>query len=137
KEGRLYPWGAAQPSGQRLNACGSECSKMLSERLEKAGKSPWPAMFADDDAAPATAPVGHYPAGATEAGVMDLAGNVWEWTDSLYCPYRDPSCGDSRRVLRGGGWDTTERLNVRAARRYPSSPNARGKSVGFRCAKTL
>ena len=31
-------------------------------------------------------------------GMADMAGNVWEWTDSLYDPY-------SYRVLRGGGWE--------------------------------
>ncbi len=133
-EGRLYPWGNASPSGQRLNACGPECSQMLTERRKAVGKGLWPAMYQDDDAAPATAPVGHYPAGATPAGVMDLAGNVWEWTESAYCRYDEADCGDSRRVLRGGGWDATERQDVRAARRYPSAPAARGRSIGFRCA---
>jgi formylglycine-generating enzyme required for sulfatase activity len=67
---------------------------------------------------------------------MDLAGNVWEWTDSPYCFYDEESCGDSRRVLRGGGWDTTDSENVRATHRLPSAPTVRGKSIGFRCAKT-
>ncbi|MFT3768183.1 MAG: SUMF1/EgtB/PvdO family nonheme iron enzyme [Minicystis sp.] len=137
KEARTYPWGQAPPSGERLNACGAECSRMLTERREKVGKGPWPAMYGDDDSAPATAPVGRRPAGATPAGVLDLAGNVWEWTESPYCPYGKDDCGDSRRVLRGGGWDTTESQDVRAARRYPSAPTARGRSIGFRCAKTL
>jgi formylglycine-generating enzyme required for sulfatase activity len=136
-EGRLYPWGGAPPSGERLNACGPECSLALNERLKEVGGSPWPQMYQDDDKAPFTAPVRSYPAGATPAGLMDMAGNVWEWTESAYCPYGKDDCGESRRVLRGGGWDTTESRDVRAARRYPSAPAARGKSVGFRCAKTL
>lgn len=110
---------------------------MLTERREAVGKGPWPAMYGADDAAPRTAPVGRYPSGATPAGVFDLAGNVWEWTASPYCPYGKDDCGDSRRVLRGGGWDTTESQDVRAARRYPSAPTARGRSIGFRCAKAL
>ncbi|WP_239165831.1 formylglycine-generating enzyme family protein [Catellatospora citrea] len=36
------------------------------------------------------APVGAYPAGATPQGVLDLAGNVWEWTAS--------------QVMGGGRW---------------------------------
>jgi formylglycine-generating enzyme required for sulfatase activity len=139
-QGRTFPWGEDQPNGTRLNACGEECSRMLSEKLEKLGKGTWPSMHTDNDRAETTSPVGQYTAGATDQGVQDLAGNVWEWTDSKYCPYPFDStgdCGDSRRVLRGGGWDTTEILNVRSARRYPSAPTARGKSLGFRCAVQL
>ena len=137
RAGSPYPWGSDPPAATRLNACGSECSRMLTARLAELGKGAWPSMYDEDDSAPATAPVGSYPAGATPAGVLDLAGNVWEWTESPYCPYGKPDCGDSRRVLRGGGWDTTERSEVRAARRYPSSPTARGRSIGFRCARSL
>lgn len=135
---RSYPWGNSAPSAARLNLCGSECSKMLATRL---GKTSQTALLVNEsyvDSATTTAPVGSYPAGATPEGLLDLAGNVWEWTASPYCPYpfrTDGDCGDSRRVLRGGGWDTTEHLDVRAARRYPATPSARGKSVGFRCAK--
>ncbi len=135
---RSYPWGNSAPSAARLNLCGSECSKMLAKRL---GKTDRAVPLVDEgyiDSATATAPVGSYPEGATPEGLLDLAGNVWEWTASPYCPYPfrvDGECSDSRRVLRGGGWDTTEHLDVRAARRYPATPSARGKSVGFRCAK--
>ena len=42
-----------------------------------------------------TSPVGVFPGGDTEAGIMDLTGNVWEWTISLFesYPYR---VGDGR-----------------------------------------
>ena len=135
-ETRTYPWGFTPPAGERLNACGAECSRMLTDRFEKAGKGPWPAMHPGDDSAPSTAPVGRYPAGASPAGVLDLAGNLWEWTESHYCPYGADDCEDSRRVLRGGGWDTVDSQFVRSAHRRPSAPTARGWSIGFRCAKS-
>lgn len=137
KDAWTFPWGQAPPSGERLNACGAECSRMLTERLEAVGKPPWPRMYDDDDSAPATAPVGRYPAGASPAGALDLAGNVWEWTETHYCPYGKEDCDDSRRVLRGGGWDTVQSQYLRAAHRLPSAPTARGWSIGFRCAKSI
>jgi serine/threonine-protein kinase len=90
----------------------------------------------------ATTPVGSYPQGASPYGVMDLAGNVWEWTSSLYKPYPYDS-GDGRedltargsRVERGGGWYTPE-WHARTTRRTASGHVYRRFSdLGFRCAK--
>ncbi|MDQ1353937.1 MAG: hypothetical protein QG657_4246, partial [Acidobacteriota bacterium] len=47
----------------------------------------------------ATTPVGRYPEGATPEGLMDMAGNAWEWMDSWY------NKDQTGRVLRGGSWD--------------------------------
>ena len=137
REGRTYPWGSTPPGAERLNACGAECSRMLTERFEKVGKGPWPGMHAGDDSAPSTSPVGRYAMGASPEGVLDLAGNLWEWTESHYCPYGKDDCDDSRRVLRGGGWDTVDSQFVRSAHRRPSVSSARGWSIGFRCARAL
>ncbi|RLB64333.1 MAG: hypothetical protein DRI90_04825 [Deltaproteobacteria bacterium] len=133
-DGRDYPWGNELPSGQRLNGCGTECAELLSGLLKEASKGGWNSMYDDDDGFPATAPVGHFPKGATAAGLTDMAGNVWEWTLDPYCLYDRPDCGESRRVLRGGAWNTPEGRDVRVARRHPGTPEGRSHIIGLRCA---
>ncbi|MHC4820336.1 MAG: protein kinase domain-containing protein, partial [Planctomycetota bacterium] len=44
-------------------------------------------------------PVGTFPTAASVYGAGDMAGNVWDWTDSWLDARR------SSRVVRGGGWD--------------------------------
>ena len=88
-----------------------------------------------------TSPVGVYPHGATPDGLHDLAGNVYEWTATLYRPYRyDPADGredplaDGLRVYRGGSW-YVGRTNVRCAYRYWSDPGDRFLDLGYRLAR--
>ena len=83
--------------------------------------------------------VGSYGDGASPYGVFDLAGNVWEWTDSWYQPYPgntvdSPYYGEQFRVLRGGGWFEVE-TELRATRRSANVPTATNNDIGFRCAK--
>ena len=72
-----------------------------------------------------TTPVGSYPEGATPEGLYDMAGNVWEWTDSWYDYSR------SYRVIRGGSWYNPAE-NCRSATRYYYQPVRRPNFVGFR-----
>jgi formylglycine-generating enzyme required for sulfatase activity len=85
-----------------------------------------------------TTRVGTYPSGASPYGAQDMAGNVWEWTSSLYKPYpyvagdgREAATSSERRVLRGGSW-FYDPLSARAAFRYRFSPDYPDGSVGFR-----
>jgi formylglycine-generating enzyme len=81
--------------------------------------------------------VGSRPAGASQFGVLDLSGNVEEWTADWYVESlaegAAPRAGASH-VLRGGGWLSPPSMSRTTARNWGSSVEA-GPNVGFRCAK--
>ncbi len=123
-DGRIYPWGNRWDPG-RCNSQGQETGPG------------------------STTPVGHYsPQGDSPYGCADMAGNVWEWTRSLWgkdvgepdfrYPYR-PDDGrenahagdDILRVVRGGAYYSGEAL-VRCALRDCFGPDDREASNGFR-----
>lgn len=112
-DGRRYPWGDAPPEedGQRPANFGTI------------------ACCAPDDSDGywTTAPVGRFPAGASPFGLMDMAGNVWEWT-------ADAFPGKAGRVaLRGGGWGN-DPYCLRVSYRHGNPPDIGLDMVGFRCA---
>lgn len=70
-----------------------------------------------------------------------MSGNVWEWTNSLYKPYRyDAMDGrenqddEGERVLRGGSWGSDDEAGLRAAARIKYF--GLGNNGGFRCARS-
>jgi formylglycine-generating enzyme required for sulfatase activity/energy-coupling factor transporter ATP-binding protein EcfA2 len=87
-----------------------------------------------------TTPVGIFPDGVSPYGALDMAGNVWEWTSSLYKPYpykandgREDPDAEGPRVLRGGACSSTA-VNARSAYRYAASPDSVWlDNIGFRC----
>ncbi len=90
------------------------------------------------------APVGSYPKGKSYYGVMDMAGNVWEWTSDwysdiyyLHSPKQNPKGPEvgSWRVLRGGSWiDKLTRCSTTF--RFYLYPTLKTSFVGFRLVKT-
>ncbi len=137
-DSRNYPWGNEEPSATRLNACGSECVSMGRQRLDET----WKSMYASDDGWPVTAAVGSYGKGASPFGVLDMAGNVWEWTADRFAVYGEEpvansqrSKADAPRIIRGGGWNDDDPARVRAAMRIGLAPGVRIFDLGFRCAR--
>ena len=111
-DGRLYPWGNEQPTSKLCNFYDSKIGD--------------------------TTPVGNYPDGASPYGCLDMAGNVWEWTSSLYEAYPyDPNDGrenpeaGGRRTLRGGAFVLND-YGVRCAYRFHLGPDLRDFRCGFR-----
>ena len=119
-DGRIWPWGDAEPDAQRCNFSDSKIGD--------------------------TSPVGIYSAGASPYGVLDMAGNVDEWTSSRWGGYdwgkpgfvypykadeREGLDVEDSRVIRGGSY-ATDRVFVRCAHRYWGHPDLRLDFRGFR-----
>lgn len=128
----LYPWGTEAPSRRSANVCGKECRLFGAERGQH-----WPSMWADDeDGFATTAPVGSFDKGETPDGLVDMAGNVWEWTKSPFCEYPEEECGNRvEYVIRGGGWLSYHPRNLEVTTREAMPANDANHAVGFRCAK--
>ena len=88
-----------------------------------------------------TSAVGSYPAGASPYGLLDMAGNVWEWVKDWWqldyytdSPYENPMGPDTGtyRVLRGGVWGDYD-STLRVAFRGYGYPTYDYGGIGFRC----
>jgi formylglycine-generating enzyme required for sulfatase activity len=101
-DGRAYPWGNVWDPAR---CCNSARGNVKS-----------------------TAPVGSFLNGASPYGVLDMAGNVWEWCRDWFDKDKE-----IQRVIRGGAWDDDYEVHYRCATRARFNPNDRGHNLGFRC----
>ncbi len=127
-----FTWGDAEPGGAPL------ANTWL-------GEFPW-----RHQGTMGTSPVGSYPPNAW--GLFDMAGNVWEWTQSWWQSRHSPCCapdpdklrqdsedplmpGVGRRVLKGGSHLCAPEycLRYRPAARIPQAVDSGTSHVGFRC----
>jgi iron(II)-dependent oxidoreductase len=85
------------------------------------------------------------PAGNTDQGLCDMAGNAWEWVQDWWhrnsydgAPVDGSAWvagGGSDRVIRGGGWSLSDANYLRAANRGYTTPRGGSYDFGFRCAR--
>ena len=133
-DGRAYPWGDEVPDAKHLNGCGHECATWRAA----AGLPEVPLLYASDDGHPGTAPVGSFPAGKTQAGLLDMVGNVFEWTADDFRPYpgapRETPAPAGMKVIRGGAFNSSQAAHAEPALRFPQDATAHVHAVGFRCA---
>ena len=88
-----------------------------------------------------TTKVGSYPAGASPYGVLDMAGNVWEWVSDWSAndyykssPNQNPTgpASGENRMARGGSWNDSASV-IRSDYRYRYNPSDSASYLGFRC----
>lgn len=111
-DGRIYPWGNKEPDEKHCN---------YNRNVDQ------------------TTPVGIYSDGASPYGCLDMAGNVWEWTSSLYEEYpydardgRENPTTSGSRVLRGGSFQDDSYNLCCAFRDWYDLVGIRSDRIGFR-----
>ncbi len=108
---------------------------------------PWGSVFDERKAnvgTDTTTPVHAHPDGASPYGVFEMAGNVWEWTDTWYelYPGSPPNrtvqrfTGGKVKVVRGGSY-SSDIGSARGADRGNKKIDEPGPSLGFRTAQDV
>ncbi|WP_448624430.1 formylglycine-generating enzyme family protein [Geodermatophilus sp. URMC 64] len=142
---------------ERAAWAGTDAEFAWGDELRPGGRwmaNTWPGPsfpeVADPDREPGTSAVGSFPPNAW--GLLDLIGNVWEWTTDRYEPGHSVAgacCGAPRpavvdplhlgpplMVLKGGSFLCAENYcrRYRPAARIPQAADSSASNVGFRCA---
>ncbi len=108
-DARVYPWGSEPPASQ---ACWNRTDPLAG-----------------------TCAVGSFSAGRSPFGVLDMAGNVSEWTGTLISLEERPDQIEPTRVCKGGNWHDGEPAALRSVVRLGIKPLLRSPDLGFRCAR--
>ena len=110
-DGRLYPWG-------------NSFSPALTNSAEAALNHP--------------EEVGAHRDATSPFGLLDMSGNVWEWTADNYQPYpgHRPAFDipADAKAIRGGSYKS-DKLHVTTTTRNLDHASSRSATIGFRCAK--
>jgi formylglycine-generating enzyme required for sulfatase activity len=117
-DNRNYPWGSDDPNCNLANTTG---------------------CVGD------TTPVDQYDKGQSPYGVFGMAGNVWEWTSTMFklYPYdandgREDLRAPGDRIARGGSWHASSNGgNVRVDTRLKLNPASSSSYIGIRCALSV
>ncbi|KAB2904272.1 MAG: SUMF1/EgtB/PvdO family nonheme iron enzyme [Anaerolineae bacterium] len=109
-DGRIYPWGRSYKAGY----ANVDESRFSAEYIGQ------------------TTAVGMYLQGATQEGVLDMSGNVWEWTLNEYGVGENLDLSKlARRVVRGGSWKHSS-ASAKVTIRQHFSAVERHPFIGFR-----
>ena len=121
-KGAAFPWGDAPPDETRTNSGADACCSGDAR-----------------DGYPMTAPAESFVRGASGEGVLNLVGNVWEWTRDPYAPYESGNTVESAvafRVLRGGSWNS-DPSHLTTTYRLAYDPEFRfSANGGVRCVRS-
>ena len=137
RDGRTYPWGEAAPGADyAIMDLGGRCGRT---NWANSSAGPVPGEFCH------TLPVGSRPKGASPYGLLDMAGNAWEWCSDWYddtyygrSPREDPSgpATGTFRVVRGSSWHHLPHY-LKTSARFRFYPDQKGNFIGFRCARDV
>jgi len=121
----------------------TEAEWEVAARSKKENIYPWGNVFKPVTAIRrrALAEVGSYPKDISPYGVLDMGGNVMEWTRSWYRSYprarkRFNHFG-YKRVAKGAYHRTRRSLDCRTFLRHPTQNLTRSPNIGFRCIKEI
>jgi formylglycine-generating enzyme required for sulfatase activity/tRNA A-37 threonylcarbamoyl transferase component Bud32 len=99
----------------------------------------WKEGFANLNGKSSPTAVGSFPRGATQAGVLDMIGNAWEWTSSKasYYDHRPVVTAPNGRVRRGGSFAEKIKTDFQNAtdRGWLGDEYFKFPSIGFRLAR--